>query len=195
MAFLSRIRNFTQRLFFQWRYFGSPPWDTGISPPELIAFIQSHLAGRALDLGCGTGTNAITLARAGWEVIGVDFIGSAIKEGRKKAQQAGVKVDLREGDVTHLENIAGPFDLVLDIGCFHNLTQPGKTAYLKQLVKLLAPQGVFLLYGFIASVESDKRGIKTEDLASMAQLLELIERVDGMDRTRNSAWFSYRLKP
>ena len=194
MALSSKLRHLGQRIFFKWRYLGSPPWDTGVSPPELYAFIESRPPGKALDLGCGTGTNAITLARAGWEVTGVDFVGSAIVRGRQKARQAGVKVDLRQGDVTRLNNISGPFDLILDIGCFHSLSEGGKIAYITQVEELLAPQGVFLLYGFISTAESSNSGIRDQDLETLAQRMECIQRIDGKDRRRSSAWFTYRLK-
>ena len=196
MTLRNWIKTLTRRLFFHWRYLGSPSWDTGTTPPELYAFILSHPPGRALDLGCGTGTNAITLAVAGWDVIGIDFVGSAIAAGHKKASQTGVNVDLRQGDVTHLKNIQGRFDLVLDIGCFHSLSVEGKIAYVRQLGELLAPQGTYLLYGFYHDPERGESGLKTSDLELLSQRLDCVERVDGTDRRdRRSAWFTYRLKP
>ena len=67
-----------RRLAFNIWYFRKPPWDSGISPPELLEFIRTRPAGKAIDLGCGTGTNVITLAKAGWQVTGVDFALRAI---------------------------------------------------------------------------------------------------------------------
>lgn len=183
-----------RRLFFEFTYFRRPPWDTGVSPPELLAFIDSHPPGRALDLGCGTGTNAITLAQRGWQATGVDFVGRAIRAARRKARQAGVQVEFRAGDVSRLRGICGPFDLVLDIGCLHSLTPQQKAAYIENLPRLLAPQGTFLLYAFVAPSEDHQgSGLTPNDLRLLASRLRLVQRVDGVDRgERPSAWFTYQ---
>ncbi len=173
-----------------------PPWDTGISPPELLAFIAAHRPGRALDLGCGTGTNVITLARHGWQVTGVDFAVKAIAEARRKARAAGVQADLRLGDVTRLNDVDGPFELILDIGCFHGLTPDGRAAYGRTVKRLLAPAGTFLLYVmFRDDCRSKRSGIVESDLAAFAPELTLVARSDGTDtaRSRPSAWLTYRL--
>jgi cyclopropane fatty-acyl-phospholipid synthase-like methyltransferase len=184
----------SRRLFFNLFYFRRPPWDTGISPPELLAFISTHPPGRALDLGCGTGTNAITLAQHGWQVIGVDFVGRAIRAARRKAKQAGMQVEFRVDDVSRLRGVSGPFDLVLDIGCLHSLTPQQKAAYIDNLPRLLAPQGTFLLYAFVAqSEDSQGSGLTPNDLRLLASRLRLAQRVDGADRGgRPSAWFTYQ---
>ena len=185
----------SRRLFFNISYFRKPPWDTGISPPELLEFIASHPPGRALDLGCGTGTNVITLAQAGWQVTGVDFVRRAIQVGRRKVRQAGVTADLRMGDVTRLEDVRGPFDLILDIGCYHGLSTPGKQVYRENLKRLLAPTGNFLMYSIFRQEAGTRPGMLEEDVLAFLEDFDLLQRQDGLDnRGRCSAWFVFRKK-
>jgi len=156
-----------------------------------MAFIERNPPGRALDLGCGTGTNAITLAQHGWRVTGVDFVGKAIRSAQRKARQAVVEVDFRQEDVTRLRGITGPFDLVLDIGCFHSLPAESKAAYVQNMERLLAPNGTFLMYAFFQDDES-KPGLKEQDLVLISDHLRLVGRQDGWERgSRPSAWFSF----
>ena len=140
--------NIFRRLQFNLWYFRNPPWDSGITPPELFEFIQSHPAGRAIDIGCGTGTNVITLAKTGWQVTGFDFASRAIQIAKRKAKKANVQASLFTDDATRMKNVTGQFDLALDLGCFHSLEN--KADYLTQLDRILAPNGFWLMYGFLA---------------------------------------------
>ncbi|MBI5838776.1 MAG: class I SAM-dependent methyltransferase [Chloroflexi bacterium] len=181
-----------RRLKFNLSYFGKAPWDSGISPPELFDFIQTHPAGRAIDLGCGTGTNVITLAKAGWQVTGMDFAVRAIQIAKRKTQHAGVTADLHAGDVTKL-NLNQQFDLALDIGCFHGVKD--RAAYLDQLTRLLVPGGFWLMYGFFNPAPHHAGpGLVAADLDMIsARGLTLLSRKDGFDkRERPSAWFLYQ---
>jgi cyclopropane fatty-acyl-phospholipid synthase-like methyltransferase len=156
--------------------------------------IESHAPGRALDLGCGTGTNALTLARHGWQATGVDFIPKAIGQARRKARQTGLQVDFRLDDVTRLRGISGPFDLVLDMGCFHSLTPAGRGDYLQNLERLLAPGGTFLLYAFLRdAAKPGSPGLTEAEIAALANRLQLVKRVNSTERGRTpSAWFTWR---
>jgi ubiquinone/menaquinone biosynthesis C-methylase UbiE len=179
------------RLRFLWAYLRRPPWDSGITPPELYDFIASHPPGRAIDLGCGTGTNVLTLAQHGWQVTGVDFVPKAIRIAKRKTKN--VNVDLRVGDVTNLRDIRGPFDLALDIGCFHGVEN--KSAYLDELDRLLAPGGHWLLYGFFKPASQlAGPGLAEADLDRIqARGFSLLSRKDGFDkRERPSAWFLFQ---
>ncbi len=174
-------------------YFRKPSWDTGISPPELLEFIAAHPPGRALDLGCGTGTNLIALAKNGWQATGIDFAYRAIRQARQKASRAGVQVDLHIGDVTWLEGISAPFDLILDIGCFHNLGASQRKAYIDNLERYLAPGGSFLLYAFFRSPGESQRGIQAGDIETLCSRLRLVNRKDGSERGRlPSTWLTFQ---
>ncbi|MBI5954131.1 MAG: class I SAM-dependent methyltransferase [Chloroflexi bacterium] len=185
--------NFLRRLQFDLLYFGSPPWDSGVTPPEVFEFIQAHPTGRALDIGCGTGTNVITLAKAGWQVTGFDFAPRAIQNARRKVKKADVQAELFTDDATRMKNISGQFDLVLDIGCFHGI--PNKVDYLTQLSRVLAPGGFWLMYGFLAqAADSSAPRIDPADLSRISALgLSLLSQRNGFDkRERPSAWFLYQ---
>lgn len=189
------MQNLFRRFLFQYWYFGQPPWDTGISPPELLEFIQNHKPGRAIDLGCGTGTNVITLAKAGWKVTGVDFAPRAIKLARQKVDRSDVQVELLTSDVTKLEGIRGPFDFAFDLGCFHTIPQDGKPKYLTQLDRILAPNGFWLMYGFLRSdTVPTGPGLIEADIDRISSQLTLLSRRDGSDdsRERPSAWFLFQ---
>ena len=183
-----------RRLHFQYMYFRQPPWDTGVSPPELLEFIQNNKPGRALDMGCGTGTNVITLAKAGWKVAGVDFAPRAIKLAKQKIKQAGLHAELVIGDVTNLRGIAGHFDLALDLGCFHGISKEGREKYLDQLNRLLASNGFWLLYAFLApGTPRSGHGLDEAEIALISTRFLLVSRRDGFDkRQRQSAWFLFQ---
>lgn len=190
MEFIRRLQNW---LKFNLLYLRKPPWDTGISPPELLEFIEEHPPGRALDLGCGTGTNALTLAKDGWEVTGIDFIPQAITRAKRKAKNAGLEVNFKVGDATRLEGIDGKFDLILDIGCFHSLDISGKRNYINNLEKLLTPQGTYLLYTFFTDPGSQAPGVSQDEIVLIESKLHLYRHESGTDRgIRKSAWLWFR---
>ena len=177
--------------FFNLRYLRKKaPWDSGISPPELLEFINAHPPGRAIDLGCGTGTNVITLAQHGWQVSGVDFAPRAIKIAQKKANYAKVDIDLHVGDVTKLRDVRGKFDLALDMGCFHNLDDK-KEDYLNRLVEVLAPSGFWLLYAHLLSPQysDSSHGLSSAEFEMATSRFNLISRKDSLDkRGRDAVW-------
>ena len=187
--------NFFRRISFNFWYLRRPPWDSGITPPELFEFIQTHPAGRALDIGCGTGTNVITLAKTGWQAQGFDFASRAISIAKRKIKKADVQASLFTDDATKMKNVKGQIDLALDIGCFHGI--PNKADYLTQLDRVLAPGGFWLMYGFFKQTDDPSApGLAPADLNMIsAQTFSQISRRDGFDkRERKSAWFLYQKK-
>lgn len=176
------------------KYLGNPPWDRGISPPELFAFIEENPAGRALDLGCGTGTNSITLAQHGWDVTGVDVALLALYKARRKAKAAEVNLSFKLRDVSKLRGIQGPFDLALDMGCFHALAGKKKD-YLARVDEILAPGGYWLLYAHFYPTDGtpSNHGINPADLDAAAKRFNLLWRKDSEDRAgQDSVWALFR---
>jgi SAM-dependent methyltransferase len=127
-------------------------WERQVPPSDLIELIEGPQAlapGRALDLGCGTGTDSIYLARHAWDVTGVDMVPEALSLARRNAAAEAVRVSFLQGDVTRLsEVVQGTFDLVLDFGCFHTLPLDQRAAYAGNVSAVAAPGATFLLYGF-----------------------------------------------
>lgn len=184
-----------RRLLFHYWYFRQPPWDTGISPPELLEFIETHKPGRAIDIGCGTGTNIISLARAGWRVTGVDFAPRAISLAKRKLKHEGVQAELKVSDATQMDGISGPFDLAFDLGCFHSIPQQVQSRYLDQLERILAPNGFWLMYGFLKpEAPRAGTGLAAADIDRISARLTPVWRRDGSDTTRgrSSAWFLFQ---
>jgi ubiquinone/menaquinone biosynthesis C-methylase UbiE len=192
---IQKVQNLFRRLLFQYWYFGRPKWDTGISPPELLDFIDTHKPARAIDIGCGTGTNVVTLAKAGWQVTGVDFAPRAIHLARQKIRETGIQAELAVNDATNLRGITGRYDLALDIGCFHGIPQDGRSKYLKELDRILAPNGFWLMYGFFkpGTVHAGP-GLVEADFDLISAQFTLVSRRDGFDdkRDRPSAWFLFQ---
>ena len=188
------MQNLFRRISFHYWYFRQPPWDTGISPPELLEFIKNHPPGRAIDLGCGTGTNVITLAKAGWQVSGVDFAPRAIQLAKHKIKQSGIQAKLLVKDTTNLSGITGPFDFALDLGCFHGIPKEGRMKYLDSLDRILAPNGFWLLYAFLApGTPRSGHGLAEAEIDLISARFSLLSRQNGFDkRERQSAWFLFQ---
>ena len=186
------LKKYFRKLFFRLMYLGNPPWESGISPPELIEFIENHPPGRALDLGCGTATNVITLAQHGWQASGIDYIAKPIRIGKRKARQAEVDIDLRVGDVTDLKILGTGYDLVLDMGCYHGIPNSKRVTYRDNLAEIMNLGGTFLLYGMTPTDPNTFPGIHAPDVEGFMEVLELEHRQDGTDRQRISAWFKFK---
>jgi SAM-dependent methyltransferase len=103
---------------------GEAPWDSGTPSEELLRVLNDgKLTGKAvLEIGCGTGTNAIELARRGFQVTAVDYVEQPIRDAREKARQAKVQVNFRVADVLQ-DDLGGPYDILFDRGVYHCLRE------------------------------------------------------------------------
>ncbi|MFF5497609.1 class I SAM-dependent methyltransferase [Streptomyces aquilus] len=121
---------------------------------NLAAYLEQGLItpGRALDLGCGAGRNALFLASRGFAVDAVDLSPPAVAWGAERAHEEGVDVRFLSGDAFTLcaTGRMGPYDLVVDSGCFHHLPPHRRVSYLSLLDRVLAPGGHLALTTFAA---------------------------------------------
>ena len=144
-----------------------PGWDTGRVAPELKKLVEQEPGkrGRAVVLGCGTGTNAIYLAGKGFDVTGVDVAPSALIHAEEKAREAGVKVQWVVADVLALPEME-PVDLVFDRGCYHHVRQYNAAGYVQSVCGISRPGTRLLLLAGSAKEErrSGPPKIKEEEI-------------------------------
>jgi cyclopropane fatty-acyl-phospholipid synthase-like methyltransferase len=184
---------------------GQVPWDDTLPPPEVQRLVQTLNPGRALDLGCGYGRTAIYLAQNGWQVDGIDFVPQAIAEAKQRALVAGVakSIQFHTGSVADLNFLTGRYDLAIDIGCLHALSQPMQLHYHNGLRRLLCAEAPYLLFARLHEPEPDS-GDGEERFSGLAEADVLALFADfhlensefgvtqGTDYSWRSGWFWFR---
>lgn len=122
---------------------GDTPWDTGLVDPALRALVEAGCLApcRAVEFGCGTGTNAVFLAGRGFDVTGIDYSQLAIDQARTKADAAGLRITWQVGDLADLEPPAEPYTLLFDRGCYHCMRRAGMLSAYQAAVGRLLPSG------------------------------------------------------
>jgi len=135
----------------------TPGWDAGRVANQLRKAVEEGKVkpGRALVLGCGTGTNAIFLAQKGFAVTGLEVAPTALKIAEAKARKAGVKVRWIVADAANPPHME-PFDFIFDRGCYHHVRWVNRDGYVAAVRRLTRPGGQFLLLSFRAT--SDRQG-------------------------------------
>jgi SAM-dependent methyltransferase len=161
----------------------------------LVAEVAKLPPGRALDLACGEGRNAVWLAERGWDVVGVDFSDVALAKAEQLAAQRAVTVELVHADVLDYEPEPRAFDLVCVL--YLQLPADERRRVLAHAAAAVAAGGTFLLVGHDSTNlehghggPSDARLLFTpEDVAAELPGLELLKAervlrpVDGAPRS------------
>jgi SAM-dependent methyltransferase len=148
---------------------GFTPWDghpLSASLRELVEGTDAVAPGSALDVGCGTGDSSIYLAQRGWQVTGVDFTPKALDKARAKAQAADAAVNFVHADVTHLRQagINGPFQLIVDNGCFHGMSDGDRDLYVDEMSAVAARDAQLLMIAFKRSGRIGPPGVEQSEI-------------------------------
>jgi len=134
------LKAFKERQKDVWTYFA--PLEVLTTPPaaQLVRFAGVRAGQRLLDVACGTGVVAVTAARAGAQVTGLDLTPSLLERARENSRIAGVTIDWHEGDAEALPFDAGSFDVVLSQ--FGHMFAPRPAVAVAEMLRVLKAGGV-----------------------------------------------------
>ena len=145
--------------FWDERYRSAPALWSGEPNGQLVAEVTGDAPGRALDVGCGEGADAIWLARAGWSVTGVDIAGTALERARTHAGAAGDgiadRITWMQRDLSAWVPDPEAFDLVS--AQYLPVPAAERPALRRRLADAVAPGGTLLL------VDHDPSGLAASD--------------------------------
>ena len=128
---------------------GPAPWDIGRPQPAIVRLAAAGgFAGAALDVGCGTGENALHLASLGLPVLGVDVAETALAIARAKADERGIEVEFAAADAFQLERLGRRFATVLDCGLFHTFDDEERPRYVASLASVTEQGGTLYVLCF-----------------------------------------------
>jgi SAM-dependent methyltransferase len=133
---------------FESAYHGTPPWDIGRPQPAIVRLAETgQISGAVLDVGCGTGENAIYLAERGLAVTGIDGAPTAIRKARAKAKSRGLDIRFEVADALDL-SLPKSFDTVIDSGLFHVFSDDERTRFTESLGRVVRPGGTYVMMCF-----------------------------------------------
>jgi SAM-dependent methyltransferase len=134
---------------FDEMYAGVPPWDIGRAQPEVVRIADAGgFSGAVIDVGCGTGENALELSGRGLPVLGIDASPRAVQIARAKALERDLPAEFLVADALSLGSLDRRFDTALDCGVFHVFEDRERPVYVASLATALKPGGVLHLLCF-----------------------------------------------
>lgn len=126
---------------------GPAPWDVG-GPQPAIVRVAADFAGAVLDVGCGSGENALYVASLGFSVLGVDVAETALAIARNSAAERGVEAEFLAADAFRLDRLGRKFETVLDCGMFHTCAEDERPGYVASLGSAIERGGTLYMLCF-----------------------------------------------
>lgn len=154
---------------------GDTPWDHGMVDYNLIEVISKHAVQpcRALDIGCGTGENAIWLNQQGFDVVACDFSPTAVQLAKNKLPAASADVCFLVADFLNDPIPDAPFGFVFDRGCLHCMSEESeRNVFIKKVFSLLDKDGCWL--SFVGNADEGERDIGPPQLTA-TELVTAVE--------------------
>lgn len=126
------------------------PWYTPALDSDIARAIDARVArgARILDLGTGPATQAIALAKRGYEVVGTDIAAAAVVKAKHAATREGVRIDFRVDNILESTLPTGFVDAIVDRGMFHVLPPEERSRYVETVHRILRPNGLLILKAF-----------------------------------------------
>jgi SAM-dependent methyltransferase len=116
---------------------GPAPWDLGRPQPAIARIVASGaFVGTVLDVGCGSGENALLIASSGLPVLGVDVAETALAMAREAAAARSIAAEFMPADALRLDRLGRTFDTILDCGLFHTFDGDERQRYLASLASV-----------------------------------------------------------
>jgi len=173
--------------WFNSAYNGTPPWDIGRPQSEFVSLAESgEIAGSVLDVGCGTGENAIFLASKGHEVLGVDSAPLAVKKARIKAKERASGALFAVHDALDLPSLGKQFDTVIDSGFFHTLSDEEREVFVHGLSRVIRRGGRYIMLCF-SDKEPDDGGPRRVSQSEIRETFKDGWRVDWIRESKFEA--------
>ncbi|MBV9166622.1 MAG: class I SAM-dependent methyltransferase [Solirubrobacterales bacterium] len=168
---------------FDEAYRARPPWDIDGAQPAFARLLDAGLiTGRVLDLGCGTGENALHFASHDLDVTGLDASIVAIDRARTKARRRGVQARFIVGDALRLNELGETFDTITDSGLLHVLSDREIEQLIRGIHAALRPAGRYWLMCF--SERATHPGPRKLTKARIARLFQAGWTVHSIHATR-----------